>query len=137
MKFLKNMKNIGKNIAKGIKKGMEVGEKIVNTADKMTGGALRSSVAGLTGGLSEMALKHYNANKKHIKSGLDVIEGKKNVKQAFEGSKYADKYNRGLEHIRTGLSHAEKTGIMDDIKNNSQIKPLMRHSNDVKKLLGV
>ena len=137
MKFLKNMKNIGKNIAKSIKKGMHVGEKIVNTADKMTGGALRSSVAGLTGGLSEMALKHYNANKKHIKSGLDVIEGKKNVKQALHGTKYAEKYDRGLENIINGLSHAEKTGLFNEAKNNAHIKPFMTHSNDVKKLLGV
>jgi len=137
MKFLKSMKNIGKNIAKGIKKGMELGEKIVNTADKATGGQLRSMLGSYTGGKSEALLMGYKGIKPGLTKGIDVIEGKKNIRQALDGTKYAEKYDRGLEHIRSGLSHAEKTGLFNEARNNAHIKPFMKHSGEVKKILGV
>ena len=54
---------------------MNIGEKIVNTVDKMSGGQLRSYAAQATGGKSEAALLAYRQAKNPIKRGLEFSMG--------------------------------------------------------------
>lgn len=137
MKFFKSVKGFAKGMAKGIRKGMDIGEKIVNTVDKHTGGALRSTVAGLTGGMSEMALKQYNANKKHIKKGLDVVEGKKNIKQALEDTKYGEQYNKGIDKLKKYEKIANHAGMIDKARSNELGRNVLNTYQKIKPALGV
>ena len=63
-----------KKVAAGMRKGMEMGEKIVNAADKASGGMIRQMASTATGGMSEKALTAYNANKRTISSSLKTAE---------------------------------------------------------------
>lgn len=136
MKFFKNVKGFAKSMAKGIRKGMEIGEKIVNTADQVTGGALRSSVAGLTGGMSEMALKHYNKNKGHVKKLLtstekgDEKQFYRDVKSHLSNTKYGSK----LENLE---KHYNKNKDIIDQVRSSEIGRNVLRSSLKKPMIGI
>lgn len=139
--FFRGVKNIAKSVARTLRKGMDVGEKIVNTVDKHTGGMLKKTASTLTGGLSDRALDLYNANKKHIKSGLDVIAGDKSVKKALEGTKYEKNYNNVMRNVGHVSNAVDKVSKIDNplidkarsseigknvLRANERIKPFIR-----------
>jgi hypothetical protein len=118
MKIFRGIKKFGKNLAKGLRRGMNIAEDVVNTADKISGGLLRTGVAGLTGGLSEVALAGYKTSKPMIKAGLDVVEGKKTIN---EGMKYApkniqDQYQRAIKPINQATTMIERAKVLQSDK---------------------
>lgn len=78
-----------KKVGRFVRKGINVGESIVNKADKLTGGGLRSSLGVMTGGLSEVALAGYKKSKPLQNMVLTGMEsGFKNKKEiANEGKR--------------------------------------------------
>lgn len=123
MKFFKNVKGFTKGLAKGIRKGLSTAENVVNAVDKATGGALRQTAASLTGGLSERGLDIYKANKGNIKKALDVGEGKANVKQALQGTKYEGKFNKyekGYRDIKKITDTARSTELGRNVLNKGE-----------------
>lgn len=97
----RSLRGFTKGLVKVVRKGMNVGEKVVNAVDKATGGGLRDLARTATGGLSEQALKVYNANKGYVKKGLDLAEGKKGatVANLLEGSKYEGQFKKGVDQV--------------------------------------
>lgn len=135
--FFKNAKGFVKGMTKTIRKGMSIGEKVINAADKATGGALRSSAAALTGGKSELALQAYNKSKGSIKKGLDVIEGKSNIKKALEGTKYESKYNKGIDYLKKGEKIASETGMINKARSSELGRKVLNTGIRIKPALGI
>jgi len=137
MKFFKSVKGFTKGLAKGLRKGMDIGEKIVNAADKATGGQLRSMLGSYTGGKSEALLMGYKGAKPLLNKGIDVVEGKKNIKQALEGTKYYDKYNKGIEHLKKAEKVANETGMVDKARSFELGRRVLNSGARIKPMLGV
>ena len=137
MKFFKSVKGFTKGLAKGLRKGMEIGEKVVNTVDKMTGGQLRSYAAQATGGKSEALILGYNKFKNPLKKSLDVVEGKTNVKQTLEGTKYEGKYNKGIEELKKYENVAKQTGMIDKTRSTELGRNVLNTYTKIKPSLGI
>ena len=137
MKFLKSVKGFTKGLAKSIKKGLHIGEKVVNTVDKMTGGQLRSYAAQATGGKSEALILGYNKFKNPLKKSLDLVEGKTNVKQTLEGTKYEGKYNKGIEELKKYENVAKQTGMIDKTRSTELGRNVLNTYTKIKPSLGI
>jgi hypothetical protein len=88
MRFIKNLGRGIQKVARGLSRGISTAEGAINAIDKATGGALRSTAAIATGGLSEAALKGYNRFKKPAMGLLKAVEkGEDPQKSLSEGVK--------------------------------------------------
>lgn len=74
MRFLKNIGRTVGRVARGVGRAVDIGEKVINAADKASGGLLRTAAATATGGLSEQALTAYKTNKGTIKKGIETTQ---------------------------------------------------------------
>lgn len=130
----KSLKKFFKGAAKVVRKGMNVGEKVVNAVDKATGGGLRDIARTATGGLSEQALKVYNANKGYVKKGLDLAEGKKGATVAglVEGSKFQKQFEQGTKQLKKYEPVIRQVGE----KNESLGKVIKTYDDNIKNKIG-
>lgn len=129
----RSLKKFFKGAVKVVRKGMNVGEKVVNAVDKATGGGLRDLARTATGGLSEQALKVYNANKGHVKKGLDLAEGKKGtVSNLVEGTKFQKPFEKGAEQLRKYDPVIRKAGQ----QNESLGKVINTHGDNIRNKIG-
>lgn len=130
----RSLKKFFKGAVKVVRKGMNVGEKVVNAVDKATGGGLRDLARTATGGLSEQALKVYNANKGHVKKGLDLAEGKKgaSVASLVEGTKFQKPFEKGAEQLRKYDPVIRKAGQ----QNESLGKVINMHGDNIRNKIG-
>jgi hypothetical protein len=112
----KSLQKFFKRAVKVVRKGMNTGEKIVNAIDRSTGGGLRDLARTATGGLSEQALKVYNANKGYVKKGLDLAEGKKGatVANLVEGSKLQKPFEQGAKQLQKYEPVIRKAGQQNE-----------------------
>lgn len=130
----RSLKKFFKGTVKVVRKGMNVGEKVVNAVDKATGGGLRDLARTATGGLSEQALKVYNANKGYVKKGLDLAEGKKGatVANLVEGSKFQKPFEQGAKQLQKYEPVIRKAGQ----QNESLGKVIKSYDENVKNKIG-
>ena len=130
----RSLKKFFKGAAKVVRKGMNIGEKVVNAVDKATGGGLRDLARTATGGLSEQALKVYNANKGHVKKGLDLAEGKKgaSVAKIVEGSKLQKPFEQGAKQLQKYEPVIRKAGQ----QNESIGKVIKSYDDNIRNKIG-
>jgi len=131
-RFLKKSANV-------LHKAMNIGEKIVNTADKLSGGQLRSYAAQATGGKSEAALLAYNKAKNPIKKGLEFARGDPDRKvshivNALPNSgamaRIKPMYHQGIQDLDRAKEYSDSSGLSRQIPSH-----MMQRYNNVRKVL--
>lgn len=133
----KSISRFTKKLARTVRKGMNIGEKVVNTLDKASGGMLRSYVAGKTGGKSEAFLLGYKQLKNPIKHGLNLLEGNKQstIEDVLKNSKYEKPFNKFKTGIDRMENEASKNGLITKLQENPQTNKALNVYNEGKNIL--
>jgi len=133
------VKRFIKKAANGLHKAMNIGEKIVNTVDKMSGGQLRSYAAQATGGKSEAALLAYRQAKNPIKRGLEFARGDPDRKvsdvvnalpNSGAMSRIKPMYHHGMQGLDRAKEYADESGLSRQVPSH-----MMQRYNNVRKVL--